>query len=370
MFEIVKTNGQIRKVSNLAKIIWHEAYTKTLINEQIEYMINKFQSENVIKEQIKDNHHYYLIYQDEIAIGFFSFTVDDYIFLSKIYILKEYRKKGHATKVINFLKNKKRPIKLRVNKNNTVAITSYEKLGFIKTDEVKSAIGEGFYMDDYIMIRNFSFNDLLEVERKKEYFQNLLSKIEEEKKSNNVYPKEEDWFKALELTPYENVKIVLIGQDPYFNKNQAMGLSFSVAKDIKIPPSLVNIYKEIESEYGKEMPKHGDLTLWAKQGVLLINAILTVNESKPLSHQDFGWQTFTDEVIKLLQQKDFVVYLLLGRQAAKYKSIITNKNHVILETSHPSPLSSYRGFLGSGIFKKANEKLVEKNIKPINWYFL
>lgn len=370
MFKIVKTSKQIEKVSDLAKIIWHEAYKETLTKSQIEYMLLKFQSEKEIKKQINDNNYYYLIYLNKEAIGFFSYTISEHIYLSKIYILDNYRQKGYAKKTINFLKSKKLPIKLRVNKENKVAITSYEKLGFVKVEEIKSSIGGGFYMDDYVMERAFTFNDLLDVEKEKEYFQNLLEKIEIEKKSHIVFPKEEDWFKALELTPYENVKIVLIGQDPYFNKDQAMGLSFSVKKNIKKPPSLVNIYKEIESEYGKKMPGHGDLTLWAKQGVLLINAILTVNEGKPLSHQDFGWQIFTDEIIKLLQQKDFVVYLLLGRQAGKYKSKITNKNHVILETSHPSPLSSYRGFLGSGIFKKANELLEENNIKPINWYLL
>lgn len=370
MFKIVKNIKQIEKVANLAEIIWHEAYKETLTNAQIEYMIDKFQSEAEIKKQIKNNHYYYLIYENEEAIGFFSYTIDSCIFLSKLYILKDYRQKGYAKKTINFLKKEKLPIKLRVNKNNKVAIKAYQNLGFVIIEKKKSSIGNGFYMDDYIMERPFTFNDLLEVEKKKDYFQRILMKIEKEKELHNVFPKEEDWFKAIELTKYEDVKIVLIGQDPYFNKDQAMGLSFSVNKGIKKPPSLVNIYKEIESEYGKEMPDHGDLTLWAKQGVLLINAILTVNEGNPLSHQDFGWQTFTDEVIKLLQQKDFVVYLLLGRQAGKYKSKITNKNHVILETSHPSPLSSYRGFLGSGIFKKANELLEENNKRPINWYLL
>jgi len=225
-------------------------------------------------------------------------------------------------------------------------------------------------MDDYVMERKYTFKDLIKTEKQKPYFKTLIEKINEEAKTNIIYPKKEDWFKALELTSLEDVLIVLLGQDPYYNEKEAMGLSFSVNENVKIPPSLANIYKEIEKEYNKPMPNTGNLTGWAKQGVLLLNTVFTVNAKKPMSHKGFGWETFTDEVIKTLQKKDFVVYLLLGNHAQKYEKKITNKNHAILKTSHPSPLASYRGFLGSNIFKKANELLKQNNKNEINWYLL
>lgn len=220
------------------------------------------------------------------------------------------------------------------------------------------------------MEKDFNFKNLIETENQKPYFKQLLKKIKIEAKTHNIYPKKENWFKALKLTEFNDVSVVIIGQDPYYNENQAMGLSFSVNENVKLPPSLKNIYKEIENEYGKKMPNHGNLTGWAKQGVLLLNTIFTVNEGFPLSHKGFGWEKFTDEIIKVLQEKDFIVYLLLGRPAQRYAKKITNKNHVILKTSHPSPLSSFRGFFGSNIFKKTNKLLKENNKNEINWYLL
>lgn len=218
------------------------------------------------------------------------------------------------------------------------------------------------------MSSQLSFKQIIADEQQKPYFKDLLFKIEEESLTNIVYPPKENWFKAYELTDFNNVKVVLIGQDPYHNPNQAMGLAFAVNKGVKVPPSLVNIYKEINFEYGVNMPNHGDLSNWAKQGVLLINTILTVSHNQPLSHQNFGWEIFSKEIIKQLQQKDFIVYLLLGNHAKSYIKHITNKNHLILQTSHPSPLSNYRGFSGSNIFKNANKALEEKGYKPIIWY--
>ena len=243
-------------------------------------------------------------------------------------------------------------------------------MGFKIIDEQLNEIGSGFFMDDFVLEKSLSFLDLITLEKEKPYFKSLLEKIAEEAQTNIIYPARENWFKALELTPFEQVKVVLIGQDPYHNPRQAMGLSFSVNKGVDLPPSLVNIYEEIKREYGFEMPNHGDLTKWAKQGVLLLNSILTVSANRPLSHQHFGWQNFTDQVVKLLQQKQFVVYLLLGKYAQSYQTKITNKNHLILKTSHPSPLSNYRGFSGSGIFKKTNDALKAQKLKPINWYLL
>lgn len=212
-----------------------------------------------------------------------------------------------------------------------------------------------------------TFGELVKIESKKPYFIQLLKKIDEVEKIEIIYPKKDDWFKALELTPLNKVKVVIIGQDPYFNKGQANGLCFSVNKGVNLPPSLRNIYQIIEKDYQVKMAKHGDLTSWANEGVLLLNTVLTVSEGKPLSHQKYGWLTFTNEVIKLLQTKDDVVYILLGSYAQTYQTQITNKTHVILKTSHPSPLSSYRGFMNSHIFKSTNEILVNKGIKPIDW---
>lgn len=212
-----------------------------------------------------------------------------------------------------------------------------------------------------------AFIRLIEQEKEKAYFQSLFRHLDLIQKRETIYPPLKDVFKALSLTPFEEVKIVILGQDPYHKKNQANGLCFSVNKGVKLPPSLENIYKEITLEYGFEMPNHGDLTEWAKRGVLLLNTILTVSESKPLSHQGLGWEKFTDEVIKLLQEKQFLIYILLGNHAQSYEKKITNKNHVILKTSHPSPLSSYRGFLGSNIFKKANQALKERGIPTVDF---
>lgn len=211
------------------------------------------------------------------------------------------------------------------------------------------------------------FNKLIKEEQQKTYFKEILKRIDLEQIKTRVFPLRNDWFRAFELTPYENVKVVIIGQDPYHGINQANGLCFSVNRGVKLPKSLVNIYKEIELEYGQFMSDCGDLTPWAKQGVLLLNTILTVSENMPLSHKDFGWQTFTDRVINLLQEKPFIVYILLGAYAQTYVDKITNKNHVILKTSHPSPLSSFRGFMGSNIFKNANKALEKNGIKGINW---
>lgn len=371
MFKIVNDDKKIKKVVNLANIIWHEAYQNTLSLEQINYMLNKFQSFSAISKQITiDQYNYFLIYGENKEIGFFSFLENEKIFLAKVYLLKDYQRKGYLTKIVNYLLDKNKTITLRVNKENITALNAYLKLGFVKVDKVKTSIGGGFYMDDYLMEKKFSFKDLMAIEKEKPYFKKLLKRIDDEAKTNKVFPKKDDWFKALELTEFNDVSVVIIGQDPYYNENQAMGLCFSVSKKVKIPPSLVNIYKEIENEYNKKMPNHGNLTGWAKQGVLLLNTILTVSERKPLSHQRFGWEIFTNKIIDSLQKKDFVVYLLLGKPAQEYQKRITNKNHKILLTSHPSPQSSYRGFFGSNIFIKTNELLKENNKNEINWYLL
>jgi uracil-DNA glycosylase len=183
-----------------------------------------------------------------------------------------------------------------------------------------------------------------------------------------IYPQHNEIFAALTLTPFEKIKIVILGQDPYHGPGQAHGLAFSVREGVKLPPSLRNIYKEIESEYDVKMPKSGDLTRWAQQGVLLLNATLTVREAAAGSHQKKGWENFTDAIIKSINEKhDHIVFMLWGSYAQKKGEFIDRTKHLVLEAPHPSPLSAHRGFLGCGHFKKANAYLSSAGKTPINW---
>ncbi len=208
----------------------------------------------------------------------------------------------------------------------------------------------------------------LENEFKKDYFLNIMDFIDEEYKVKTIYPPYEDIFNAFKLTSLGNVKVVILGQDPYHEEGQAHGLAFSTPDGRPIPRSLKNIFKEINSEYGYPIPDSGCLEKWAKQGVFLLNTVLTVEEGNANSHSDCGWQTFTDNVIEILNnQEQPIVFLLWGKQAEKKKELITNPNHLVLITSHPSPFSARRGFLGSNHFKIANEFLNENDLGEINW---
>ncbi len=185
---------------------------------------------------------------------------------------------------------------------------------------------------------------------------------------NVVYPAADEIFNALALTDFKNVRVVIIGQDPYHGEGQAHGLSFSVRKGVRIPPSLKNIYKEIEREYGVTMPQHGDLTGWAQQGVLLLNATLTVEHANAGSHQRKGWELFTDAVIRAVsEQHEHVVFMVWGAYAQKKGAIIDRRRHLVLESVHPSPLSAHRGFLGCGHFRQANEYLRDHALAEIDW---
>ncbi|MDY0211052.1 MAG: uracil-DNA glycosylase [Acholeplasma sp.] len=213
-----------------------------------------------------------------------------------------------------------------------------------------------------------NFNELYEIESKKDYFIELNACLRINREKTQIYPDESEVFKAFEYAPLEKVKVVIIGQDPYHGPNQANGLAFSVRKGMPLPPSLLNIYKEIEQSYDIKMAKNGDLTCWAKQGVLLLNTILTVEAHKPLSHQNMGWEIFTLEVIKTLNRfNNPICFMLFGNHAKKYKSYLTNDKHKVIMTVHPSPLSAYRGFIGSGAFKSANDYLMINNLSPIDW---
>lgn len=213
-----------------------------------------------------------------------------------------------------------------------------------------------------------NWNNIIKKERNKEYFIKLQSFLDNEYKTKKIYPLKENLFHCFNITEFNKVKVVIIGQDPYHGPNQAHGFCFSVQKGCKIPPSLVNIYKEIASDIKCSIPIHGDLTTWAQQGVLLLNTIMSVEDSKPLSHFNIGWETFTDLVIKELNEDNQPkVFILWGNNSKKKKNLINNKKHLILEAPHPSPLSSYRGFFGCKHFSKANIFLNSNNLEPINW---
>lgn len=199
-------------------------------------------------------------------------------------------------------------------------------------------------------------------------FLKFLNIIEKEYNEKIIYPPKQDIFNALKFTPYQNIKVVIVGQDPYHGENEAHGLSFSVKKGIKLPPSLKNIFKEIYNDINIIEPSCGDLTSWAKEGVLLLNSTLTVEKDKPNSHQKLGWDILTDYIIKVINlKKEPVVFILWGNFAKSKKELITNKHHLVLESAHPSPFSANKGFFGSKPFSKTNEFLIKNNRKPINW---
>ncbi len=215
---------------------------------------------------------------------------------------------------------------------------------------------------------NNDWDEFLEKEHERLYYQKLDVFIEKEYDEKTIYPPKDDIFNAFRYTPLSCVKVVLLGQDPYHEPNQAHGLAFSTPEGNPIPRSLSNIFKEIREEYGYDMPENGCLEKWAKQGVFLLNTVLTVEESNANSHNKCGWQTFTDNVIKQLNKQDQpIVFMLWGKQAEKKKELLNNPNHLVLITSHPSPFSARRGFMGCNHFKKANEFLKKNNIEEIDW---
>lgn len=214
-------------------------------------------------------------------------------------------------------------------------------------------------------------NDWLEPlkpEFSKPYYKELYARVKEEYAQHLVFPPSNEIFSAFELTPLKDVKVVIIGQDPYHNVGQAHGLCFSVKPDVAIPPSLVNIYKELESDLGCYIPDNGYLVKWAKQGVLLLNTVLTVQAHQANSHRGIGWEEFTNAAISVLNEQDRpIVYILWGAPAQTKKKMLNNPKHLILEAPHPSPLSAYRGFFGSKPFSKTNAFLEANGIEPIDW---
>ena len=208
----------------------------------------------------------------------------------------------------------------------------------------------------------------LENEFEQPYFQQLTEFVKTEYNSHTVYPPGKEIFRSMDVCDFNDVRVVIIGQDPYHGPGQANGLCFSVRDGVKIPPSLINIFKEIKSDLGKPIPKSGDLGRWAEQGVLLLNATLTVRASSPGSHQNKGWETFTDAIIRTLsEEKSNLVFLLWGAYAQKKGEIIDRKKHLVLMSAHPSPFSADRGFFGSKHFSKTNEYLKSHGLKEVEW---
>lgn len=210
--------------------------------------------------------------------------------------------------------------------------------------------------------------EALKPEFKKEYYKELFQKVGQEYQEQKIFPAPDDIFNAFHFTPLDEVKVVILGQDPYHNDGQAHGLCFSVKPEVEIPPSLVNIYKELHDDLGCEIANHGYLTKWAKQGVLMLNTVLTVRAHQANSHRGIGWEEFTDAALRAVNAQDRpIVYILWGKPAQAKKSMLTNPKHLILEAPHPSPLSAYRGFFGSKPFSKTNEFLKAHGVEPIDW---
>lgn len=215
---------------------------------------------------------------------------------------------------------------------------------------------------------NQSWKNLLAAEFKKDYFLKLRHFVSEDRKKNTVFPPKEKLFAAFDYTPLDQLKVVILGQDPYHNTGQANGLAFSVADGMKIPPSLKNIYKELESDLGIIAPNSGNLEAWAKQGVFLLNATLTVQAHSPGSHQKIGWEIFTDRVIELISEhKEHVVFILWGKFAQAKANLIDTKKHLVLTSFHPSPFSARHGFFGCQHFSKTNDYLESHHINPVQW---
>lgn len=223
-------------------------------------------------------------------------------------------------------------------------------------------------MDFKELLTEPGWKELLSDELDKPYIKELESFLEDEKEHYRIYPQEKNFFNAFNLTPFEKLKVVIIGQDPYHGASQAHGLAFSVLGDTPLPPSLRNIFTEYMNDLDLPMPKKGDLTKWAQEGVFLINAVLSVREAQPNSHKNRGWEKFVKKVIEIInEKKEHVVFILWGADAQKKELLIDENRHHVLKSPHPSPLSSYRGFFGSRPFSKTNDYLKSNHIKEIEW---
>lgn len=211
------------------------------------------------------------------------------------------------------------------------------------------------------------WNPLLRAEFEKPYWKDLQAFVDDERRNHTVYPSREHVFAALHHTPYADTRVVILGQDPYHGPRQAHGLCFSVQRDVAVPPSLVNVFKELNADLGIPVPSHGNLEAWARRGVLLLNTTLTVRAGQAASHQGKGWETFTDEVIRVVNDKPFVVFVLWGAHARRKKSLIDTDRHAVIESAHPSPLSAHNGFLGSRPFSRINDALRAAGLPDIDW---
>ena len=213
-----------------------------------------------------------------------------------------------------------------------------------------------------------NWDNVLQEEYKKDYFKKIVNFINKEYKEKTIFPPKSKILRALSLTDYDDVKVVILGQDPYHGEGEANGLAFAVSNGVKLPPSLLNIYKELESDLGIKRANVGNLECWAREGVLLLNAVLTVEKDKAASHKNIGWEVFTDAIIEKINNKTTpVVFILWGSFAKSKKVLITNSIHFVIESTHPSPFSASYGFFGSKPFSSTNNFLISKGIKPVNW---
>lgn len=213
-----------------------------------------------------------------------------------------------------------------------------------------------------------TWDSIISKESEKDYFKNIFDILREESRHFEIYPPQKDIFNAFKLCPIESTKAVIVGMDPYHNYGEAHGLSFSVKEGIKVPPSLRNIFKELKTDLNVDYPNHGNLTSWARSGVLLLNAALTVRKNEPGSHQKIGWSIFSNKIISILNARNVpTAFVLWGNFAKQKKVLITNQQHLIIESAHPSPLSAYSGFFGSRPFSKINDFLKRNEIEPVDW---
>lgn len=212
------------------------------------------------------------------------------------------------------------------------------------------------------------FKTIINAEKTQPYYQELFDFVSQEYQTKTIFPPRNRVFHCFNFKDYDEIKVVILGQDPYHEKHQANGLAFSVARGVQIPPSLVNIYKEAHDDVGIDIPSHGDLSSWASQGVLLLNTVLTVQEHRAHSHKDKGWEIFTDHIIEIMNQREKpLVFILWGRAAIDKAKMIDQSRHCVITSPHPSPLSAYRGFFGSRPFSKTNQFLISQGIEPIDW---
>ncbi len=365
---------QILNIINLAKLYFKENH--------IDQWQNGYPNRDSIIEDIKNNVCCVICDEDKIiATAAVIDGVDPnyaiieqgqwlsdypYVCVHRVACLPDYKGKGIASKFLEYAKILGRnSVRIDTHEDNISMQKMILKNGFTYCGIVY--MSDGAKRNAYEWVLN-DFKTFVSLQQKLPYYRELKHKIDDEYEQITIYPPKKDIFRCMNLTTYEDVKVVILGQDPYHEPHQANGLAFSVYPGVKVPPSLVNIFKECQDDVNTTIPNHGDLTSWARQGVLLLNNVLTVREHQANSHRFYGWETFTLNTIKFLnERKTPMVFILWGKNAIEKEKYIDKSRHLVLKSVHPSPLSSYRGFFGSKPFSKTNAFLIKNHIQPINW---